>query len=104
MCRPCRVVPLRRRQLPALVCYQVLSAVIIRLCQNRGDGPTAMLLASVVNTARLAGSKVRSTGTEDRAIFQGVKAHLRVRGPHRHCDEPCRSRLPRAVRSAASSA
>jgi hypothetical protein len=53
----------------------VLSTIIIRLRQESRlkIAATAMMLASVVSNARLAKSKVRSTGAEQRACFRALK-------------------------------
>ena len=56
---------------------------------SRSPGATATLLASVVSTARRAGTKVRSTGADEGASFSASKlaaARLHLRGPR----EPCR--------------
>ena len=60
-----RVVPLRRRELPALVRDRMLQALVIRLRQDHRDGDIAAV-ASVVSTARRrrAGSNVRNTGAD----------------------------------------
>ena len=64
---------------------------------------TAMLLASVVRTARRAGSKVRNTGAEERVQLQSVEARLGFVRPR---ESRCRAAwpLPSAVSGAATSA
>ena len=68
------VVPLRRRQLVALVRHWGLMALVVLLSQDRSYGDVEF----IVRTARRAGSKVHNTGAKERASFSASKLALNL--------------------------
>jgi hypothetical protein len=67
-----RVVPLRRRQLAALVRHRVMVPLVVRLRQDRGNGNIAGVRRQHSAVGR---SKVRNTEVDQRALVTGRPAY-----------------------------
>ena len=72
------VVPLRCRQLAALVCHRVLLAVVGRLPQDRGDGDVARIRCQDSTAGRIEGAQHRR---RREGPLERIEARLRSRGP-----------------------